>query len=120
MTEAVRIQPDLSRLQRNTIHFRGEAPEGIPFWGDTRIFQNEASLPLRTDLGDGDILGVASGAENFEELWKRSTLTEADDLRVQVASGDDLISRKRAANRPKDQNHLLELLAIQKFFKRDD
>jgi hypothetical protein len=33
---------------------------------------------------------------------------------MQVASLDDLIAMKRAANRPKDQPHIFKLLALKK------
>jgi len=35
-------------------------------------------------------------------------------MHVRVASIDDLLSMKRAANRAKDQNHILELEALKK------
>ncbi len=38
----------------------------------------------------------------------------ADDLTFRVASLDDLIAMKRAANRPKDQAHVMELLALKR------
>jgi hypothetical protein len=39
-------------------------------------------------------------------------------MKVRVASLDDLISMKRAANRPKDQAHIFELLALKKLSKQ--
>lgn len=71
-------------------------------------------LNLFTDLGEVDIMREISGVGSFEELWDRAVLMDFGGFVVRVASIDDLISMKRAANRPKDQGHIYELLALKK------
>lgn len=66
-----------------------------------------------TEFGDLDILGNPAGIDSFEGLFERSTVMEIYGVEVQVASIDDLIAMKRAANRPKDHIHILELLRLQ-------
>ena len=63
------------------------------------------------------MLGEAAGAEEFEGLWSRSIPMEVKGVPVHVASISDLISMKRAANRPKDQAHALELIELQKLLE---
>ena len=55
--------------------------------------------------------------DSFDGLWERSATIEIYGISVQVASIADLLSMKRAANRPKDQNHILELLELQKLIE---
>ena len=43
--------------------------------------------------------------------------SEAFGVRTRVASIDDHITMKRAANRPKDQSHILELEALRKLIR---
>jgi predicted nucleotidyltransferase len=52
------------------------------------------------------------GVDSFESLWERAIPMDLGGFTVRVASIDDLIAMKRAANRPKDQVHLKELLAL--------
>ncbi len=71
-------------------------------------------LILKTDLGPIDLLKNPDGIDSFEELWKRSFVIHKNELSVRFASIDDLIAMKKAANRPKDQLHLMELYALKK------
>ena len=88
-------------------------PEGLPFVWDERTLRAMANMTLDTDAAPVDLLAEIPGIESFEALWNHSVATEIYGVQVQVASLDDLIAMKRAANRPKDRSHLLELLALQ-------
>ena len=70
-------------------------------------------LNLKTDLGPIDLLPLPDGIDSFAGLKARADLKDMGDFLVPVASIDDLIAMKKAANRPKDQMHLLELYALQ-------
>lgn len=61
-------------------------------------------LNLVTDFGEMDLtFSPAGSAGEFEGWRKNATLEEIDDgVSVLVASLDDIIDSKRAANRPKD------------------
>ena len=77
-------------------------------------------LNLKTDLGAIDVLPIPAGIESFEELLERANLIELDGFAVHVASIDDLIAMKKAANRPKDQLHLMELQALKKLIEEEN
>jgi predicted nucleotidyltransferase len=89
-------------------------PEDLPFVLDEFTFRNVQNLTLQTDLGELDLLAVPDGIDTFEGLWERAVEMDLGDFNVHVASLDDLIAMKRAANRPKDQAHLYELFALKK------
>lgn len=76
-------------------------------------------MTLETSVSPVDILSDIPGIDSFEGLWERSVVRPLYGLAVHVASVDDLISMKRAANRPKDQNHILELLALKKLLAEE-
>lgn len=90
------------------------AHPGLPIVWDLRTLKAAPYLPLMTDLGLVDLLGEAAGVSSFEGLWERSVVLEVEGVRVHVASLDDMIAMKRAAGRPKDQKHLMELDALKK------
>lgn len=50
----------------------------------------------------------------FETVWKNRVKDEIEGVPVFVASLDDLIKMKRAANRPKDREDLKALRALKK------
>ena len=95
-------------------------PEDLPFVFDARTLRSGLNFTLRTDLGDIDILGEASGVDSFEGLWTRATKMEVYGITVRVASVDDLLAMKRAANRPKDQRHIMELEALRRLLRADE
>lgn len=92
-------------------------PEGLPFVWDERTIRAATNMTLETDESPVDILGDIPGIESFEGLWSRSIVKEIYRLSVHVASIPDLLAMKRAANRPKDQAHILELLELQKLLE---
>ncbi len=67
----------------------------------------------RTDAGDLDVLTAIptreGGRARFEELVARSERVEVDGVVVMVAGLDDIIASKESADRPKDQEALVEL-----------
>ncbi len=87
-------------------------PPGLPFVLNGQTLRNATSLTLTTDLGDFDLLAEPSGIDSFEGLYERATVFEVDGRGIRVASLDDLAMMKRAANRPKDQIHLLMIEAL--------
>ena len=94
-------------------------PADLPFVWDERTLRAATNLTLDTDVSPVDLLGDIPGVDSFEGLWNRSVTTQLYGMTVQVASIDDLIAMKRAANRPKDQVHLLELLALQQLIDNE-
>ena len=83
-----------------------------------------ASMPhmlnLVTDFGEMDITFTPSGSVGDFEGWRRGATSEEieDGLMVLVASLDDIIDSKRAANRPKDQMALPYLESLRDEIRR--
>ena len=76
------------------------APIDGPFLANMAIMLN-----LITDLGDVDLTFSPSGGLGGFDEWSVHALSVeiAEGLSVRIASLDDIIDSKRAANRPKDQ-----------------
>ena len=104
-----------------TIHARilGR-PGNDPFIITPLTLQKVRFLNLVTDLGEVDIMREIGGVESFEDLWARAVPMDLGGFVVRIASIDDLIAMKRAANRPKDQAHIYELLALKKLIEAGD
>lgn len=88
------------------------APPDLPFQVDARTLANGANFTFDTEFGSFDVLGNIAGISSYEKLRKASELKRIAGVVVRVASLDDLISMKRAANRVKDQLMVVEYVEL--------
>lgn len=95
-----------------------EAPEDLPFQWDARTLQWGLNFTLQTDAGAADLLGEVAGLGSYEEVLAHSEVTELYDMSVRVLTLEGLIKAKRAAGRPRDWEHLLELEALLELRRR--
>jgi hypothetical protein len=110
-----RDAPNLDRLVGALgeigVTLRG-APEDLPFQLDSQTLANGANFTFDTEFGSFDILGDIAGIKSYEELRRHSRIERIAGVEVRVASLDDLISMKRAANRTKDQLMVMEYVEL--------
>jgi hypothetical protein len=84
------------------------------------MLEQETRCTFVTTLGQVTVLRETAGISSFAELKERANLMDFGGFIVRVASIDDLITMKRAANRPKDQAHIYELLALKKLIAEQE
>ena len=77
-------------------------------WDETMLAADETWL-LGTVAGRLDLVFMPSGTEGYEDLARGAVEFEIGDLRVRVASLEDVIRSKEAANRPRDREQLATL-----------
>jgi hypothetical protein len=81
-----------------------DAPEGIPFACDAAFLRQMRMVNLTTRFGDLDIAFEPAGTGGYEELRPRAVRVELQDgLVTEIASLEDIIRSKEAANREKDR-----------------
>lgn len=90
---------------------RGIEP-GLPFFMDAQQFRAQPTMALTTREGDIDVLRHVAGVGDYAETRQRSVEVDAFGVRFRLLDLPALIAAKRAANRPKDVAHLLELEAL--------
>ena len=77
------------------------------------FFSRTEASTWRTDSGSIDILSGIPGIDGrpvpYDDLRDRATFVPTDELRVPVASLDDIIASKTSADRVKDREALPEL-----------
>jgi len=82
------------------------------------FFARTAASTWRTDSGSIDILSEIPGLDGepvpYVDLRARATFAPTSELRIPVASLDDIIDSKTNANRTKDQEALPELLELRR------
>jgi len=78
-------------------------PEGIPFPYEGAFLANVQLLNLSTPFGDLDLSYEPAGTSGYGDLARNAVIYEIAGRRVAVASLDDIIRSKEAANREKDR-----------------
>jgi len=72
------------------------------------------NLYLDTDLGQLDCLSFVDGIGDFEKVAEFSQVIEVEKLKFHVLSIDALIEAKKAMNRPRDAEAIIQLEAAKK------
>lgn len=84
----------------------------VPFTPDAANLRRIQILTLMTREGPLDVLRAPDGAPSYRTLRDRALRVRVEGVAVLVASLEDLISMKQAADRPKDRITLDELEVI--------
>jgi hypothetical protein len=88
------------------------APEGLPFDHDAESLAAADVWNLATPYGDLDLSFVPSGTQGFEQLDPGGMDVDLDGVTIRVASLEDIVRSKQAANRDKDRRVLPALREI--------
>ncbi len=88
------------------------APAGLPFKLDAQTLAEGDSFTFTTDVGSLDILATPAGTGGYEDLVRTAETVSAFSVEFAVASLEDLIRMKRAADGPKDRIELEILGAL--------
>jgi hypothetical protein len=92
---------------------------GLAFACDaTFLSRIEVALNLTTKFGDLDVSMIPSGTGGFEDLSRQAVRISLAGHPVAVASLEDVIRSKEAANRPKDQAALPTLRLLLQRLRR--
>lgn len=96
-------------------------PEGLPFACEAAFIRQMDMLNLTTPLGDLDLSFEPSGTHGYEDLARRASPCDlGGGLLVSLASLEDIIRSKEAANREKDRMALPTLrLLLQRKRERE-
>jgi len=92
-------------------YLRGVEP-GLPFIVDERALRATPLMTLTTQLGNIDVLDEIKGVGRYPQVLAASEPCVIDQTPFRVLGLPALIDAKRAAGRPKDQWHLIELEAL--------
>ena len=77
------------------------------------------NLYLDTNIGQIDCIGYVQGLGAYENIEPLSEIKDIDGLRIRVLTVDALIEARKAMNRPRDKDMLLQLQAIRKMRKKN-
>lgn len=96
------------------------APADLPFQLNAETLAKGANFTFETEFGSFDVLGDIAGIKGYEALRRDSTFERIGGMEVRIASLDDLIAMKRAANRVKDRLMALEYVELTKLQMRKE
>lgn len=103
------MRRSLRRLSRNWVLRLTEKEQD-------EVRRGKDFIQLRNGPFDLDLIFAPDGIERFEDAWKRHA--ERDGL--PVASLDDIIASKRAANRQRDRESLPRLLSFRDWLRKKE
>jgi hypothetical protein len=86
--------------------------EGVPFDPHPTLLASVGMLNMTTRCGDLDLTFRPAGLGEYDEVMRGAIEIDLGDLVVHVASLDDIIRSKTAADRPKDRAVLPVLEAL--------
>lgn len=89
-----------------------DTPEGIDFDPHPELLASMRTLNTVTRCGNLDLTFTPAAVGGFDQLAPRAVRVDLDGVVVNVASLDDVIRSKRAADRPKDRAVLPLLEAL--------
>jgi hypothetical protein len=122
LTQDVDITPDVSRdnlsrlsaaLKELQARIRAEGVEGgLPFDHDAEPLAANGVSNLTTPYGDLDISLKPSGTDGYPDLARGATTTSAFGVTLRIASLEDIVRSKQAADRDKDRRVLPVLREI--------
>jgi hypothetical protein len=72
------------------------------------------NLYLDTDIGRLDCLSIIDGIGDYDKVKEKAVPVKIEDVQLFVLGLDALIQAKKAMNRPRDKEALLQLEAIKK------
>jgi hypothetical protein len=90
------------------------APADLPFTLDEHSLAPGNNFTFDTSFGPLNLLGYLEPVGNFDAIAGRAFGALLGNCEVKVIHIDDLIATKQYLRRPKDQQSLLQLLAIKK------
>ena len=97
---------------------RGGPPD-LPFRWDARSLRAGLNFTLDTDLGPIDLLGEVAGIGQYDAALAVSEVVSLYDRPCRVLTLEALIRAKRAAGRPRDLEHVVELEALRELREQD-
>jgi hypothetical protein len=106
----LRLQQALCDL--NPVHRM--TPKRIPLTLTAENSRNLKNLYLDTDLGQLDCISKVQGLGDFNKADEMSLMVEAEGISLKVLNRDALIQSKKAMGRPRDQEAVRQLEAIDK------
>jgi hypothetical protein len=87
-------------------------PQRLPFELTAEKCKNLKNLYLSTDWGQLDCLGNITGLGDYDAVFRQSNEIELDIGTCRMLTIDALIKSKRAMNRPRDKEAIIQLNAI--------
>lgn len=97
-----------------------DAADGLPFACDAAFFRQMELVNLTTRFGDLDVSFKPSGTGGYADLAQRAVVFElSTGVRATVASLEDVIRSKEAANREKDRLALPSLRLLLERLRRE-